>query len=134
MVEQCCNDAQDLEEAGTVLATTMGLSDADVSQREDVRVRIQSLVQQTDPHAAVALFGSSVTGLGTRGGDVDVCVETDCDCSLSVEALARQFRDCGWPLVSTAASAKCPVMRCRAPKTSLFCEISINNRYACVRL
>ena len=76
-------------------------------------------------------FGSSMSGLGLRNGDVDLCLEFNGEKPKKVlNKIARMLRDDGMEDVTLIAHAKVPIVKFIDQRSKIPIDISINNSLA----
>lgn len=135
-----------------ILVEELGLTADDLQLRKLVCDLLQEVFKEVYPNVQVVPFGSTVTGLGWKGCDLDVCLVTDpllssetskCssqdanelihtekeghqDYSLVTDVL-RSFAP-GCVRVIPVLSAKCPLIKFTHQPSGLACDLSINNR------
>jgi speckle targeted PIP5K1A-regulated poly(A) polymerase len=135
-----------------VLAVVLStcLTNDDLKLRSLIVQYLQEIFVEIFPACVVTPFGSTATGLGLKGADIDLCLlvdpETlnlvlDQDDSLPsssdlthqllefIVKILRQFA-AGFQNVISVSTAKCPVVKFIHRDSGLSCDLSINNRYS----
>ena len=133
-----------------VLAVVLStcLNDNDMKLRSLIVQYLQEIFVEIFPTCVVTTFGSTVTGLGLKGADLDLCLLVDpevlnlvlCrDDSLPSSSdlteqllqfivnVLRKFA-AGFQNVVSVSTAKCPVVKFIHRDSGLSCDLSINNR------
>ena len=119
----------------------MGLTDEDLKLRRLVCQLLQEVFQEVYAQASVVPFGSTVSGIGWKGSDLDVClltngaamssqIQEDASYSLIIDVL-RSFVP-GCIHVIPVLTAKCPLIKFTHQPSGLSCDLSVNNRYLSV--
>ena len=124
------------------------LTDDDLKLRSLIVQYLQEIFVEIFPACVVTPFGSTATGLGLKGADIDLCLLVDPealnlvldqDCSLPSSSdlteqvlefivnILRQFA-AGFQNVVSVSTAKCPVVKFIHRDSGLSCDLSINNR------
>ena len=126
------------------------LTDDDLKLRSLIVQYLQEIFVEIFPACVVTPFGSTATGLGLKGADIDLCLLVDAealnlvldqDCSLpSSSDLTEQVLElivniltqfaAGFQNVVSVSTAKCPVVKSIHRDSGLSCDLSINNRYS----
>ena len=115
------------------------LTDEDVKLRQLVCQLLQEVFGEVYPGSSVVPFGSTVSGVGWKGSDLDVCLltsecvassqseDTGVDYSLVIDML-RSFAP-GCTGIIPVLTAKCPLIKFTHQPSGLSCDLSVNNRY-----
>lgn len=109
------------------------LTEKDVKLRSLVCQLLQEVFREVYPEASVVPFGSTVSAVGWKGSDLDVCLLTsecnndDVDYSLVIDML-RSFAP-GCVNIIPVLTAKCPLIKFKHQPSGLSCDLSVNNRY-----
>jgi speckle targeted PIP5K1A-regulated poly(A) polymerase len=124
------------------------LNDDDLKLRNLIVQYLQEIFVEIFPACVVTTFGSTATGLGLKGADLDLCLLVDPealnlvlyqdDSSPSSSDLTehllqfivnvlRKFA-AGFQNVVSVSTAKCPVVKFVHRDSGLSCDLSINNR------
>ena len=110
------------------------LTEEDIKLRKLVCQLLQEVFYEVYPEASVVPFGSTVSGVGWEGSDLDVCLLTPSqqddaaiDYSLVVDVL-RSFAP-GCINIIPVLTAKCPLIKFTHQPSGLSCDLSVNNRY-----
>eukprot|EP01045_Picozoa_sp_COSAG04_P041242 COSAG04_NODE_12446_length_652_cov_1.491863_1_plen_107_part_10 len=96
-----------------------------LARREELRQRLEQVLLRScsDSDAKLHLFGSSVSGLGTRDSDVDLCMESRWQGGAATVAAERPSKVAGYPTANAIRSAKVPTVKPTDPQTGLHCDI-----------
>lgn len=134
------------------VVTSTSLTDDDLKLRSLIVQYLQEIFVEIFPACVVTPFGSTATGLGLKGADMDLCllvdhealnVVLDQDDSLPSSSdftqhvlefivnILRKFA-AGIQNVVSVSTTKCPVVKFIHRDSGLSCDLSINNRYAVV--
>lgn len=126
------------------------LTNDDLKLRSLIVQYLQEIFVEIFPACVVTPFGSTATGLGLKGADIDLCLLVDPealnlvldqDDSLPsssdlthqllefIVKILRQFA-AGFQNVISVSTAKCPVVKFIHRDSGLSCDLSINNRYS----
>ena len=126
-----------VEEELNLLMQHLCLTDEDIKLRRLVCQLLQEVFGEVYPGASVVPFGSTVSGVGWKGSDLDVCLltgvtpsqsdDTGVDYSLVIDML-RSFAP-GCTNIIPVLTAKCPLVKFTHQPTGLSCDLSVNNRY-----
>lgn len=113
------------------------LTDEDIKLRRLVCQLLQEVFAEVYPGSSVVPFGSTVSGVGWKGSDLDVCLLTGVapsqhgddvvDYSLVIDML-RSFAP-GCTNIVPVLTAKCPLVKFTHQPSGLSCDLSVNNRY-----
>ena len=110
------------------------LTEEDIKLRKLVCQLLQEVFYEVYPEASVVPFGSTVSGVGWEGSDLDVCLLTPSqqddaaiDYSLVIDVL-RSFAP-GCINIIPVLTAKCPLVKFTHQPSGLSCDLSVNNRY-----
>lgn len=112
------------------------LTEEDVKLRRLVCQLLQEVFHEVYSGASVVPFGSTVSGVGWKGSDLDVCLltgddrDTDVDYSEVINVL-RSFAP-GCVNIIPVLGAKCPLIKFKHQPSGLLCDLSVNNRYTSV--
>ena len=140
-----------VSEQVSILEEGLKLREDDLRLRQLICDLLQEVFKEAFPQVQVVPFGSTVTGLGWRGSDLDVCLLTDSPEMLSggvagashvtevanqeysfiIDVLRRLTPGC--VRVIPVLSAKCPLIRFTHQPSGLACDLTINNRYVAWR-
>jgi speckle targeted PIP5K1A-regulated poly(A) polymerase len=135
-----------------VLAVVLStcLTNDDLKLRSLIVQYLQEIFVEIFPACVVTPFGSTATGLGLKGADIDLCLLVDPEAlnlvldqddsfpSSSdlthqllefIVKILRQFA-AGFQNVISVSTAKCPVVKFIHRDSGLSCDLSINNRYS----
>ena len=99
--------------------------------REDIRKELEGIVRTKFPGGNLYLFGSSVNKFGSRGSDVDLCVElsnttkNQRDIIASIGSSLRKSKN--YTNVSLILSARVPIVKFESKTHGLQCDISVSN-------
>ena len=126
-----------VEEQLNLLMQHLCLIDEDIELRRLVCQLLQEVFGEVYPGALVVPFGSTVSGVGWKGSDLDVCLltsavpsqcdDTGVDYSLVIDML-RSFTP-GCTNIIPVLTAKCPLVKFTHQPSGLSCDLSVNNRY-----
>lgn len=140
-----------ISEQVSFLMEGLRLQEDDLKLRQLICDLLQEVFSEAYPQVQVVPFGSTVTGLGWRGSDLDICLITDSskdsislsdrpagespgvgegahqDYSFIIDVLRRLVPGCTH--VIPVLSAKCPLVRFTHQPSGLACDLTINNRY-----
>lgn len=126
------------------------LTNDDLKLRSLIVQYLQEIFVEIFPACVVTPFGSTATGLGLKGADIDLCLLVDPEAlnlvldqddsfpSSSdlthqllefIVKILRQFA-AGFQNVISVSTAKCPVVKFIHRDSGLSCDLSINNRYS----
>ena len=126
------------------------LTNDDLKLRSLIVQYLQEIFVEIFPACVVTPFGSTATGLGLKGADIDLCLLVDPEAlnlvldqddsfpSSSdlthqllefIVKILRQFA-AGFQNVIRVSTAKCPVVKFIHRDSGLSCDLSINNRYS----
>ncbi|XP_078378643.1 speckle targeted PIP5K1A-regulated poly(A) polymerase-like isoform X2 [Oculina patagonica] len=126
------------EEQVNLLMQELCLTDEDIKLRRLVCQLLQEVFGEVYPGASVVPFGSTVSGIGWKGSDLDVCLltskcvvppqsnNTGVDYSLVIDML-RSFAP-GCTNIIPVLTAKCPLIKFTHQPSGLSCDLSVNNR------
>ena len=110
------------------------LTEEDVKLRGLVCQLLKEVFLEVYSNASVVPFGSTVSGAGWKGSDLDLCLLTDdpsdavdLDFSVVIDIL-RSFAP-GCVNIIPVMSAKCPLIKFKHQPSDLACDLSINNRW-----
>ncbi|KAL9968156.1 hypothetical protein ACROYT_G026494 [Oculina patagonica] len=127
-----------VEEQVNLLMQELCLTDEDIKLRRLVCQLLQEVFGEVYPGASVVPFGSTVSGIGWKGSDLDVCLltskcvvppqsnNTGVDYSLVIDML-RSFAP-GCTNIIPVLTAKCPLIKFTHQPSGLSCDLSVNNR------
>eukprot|EP01135_Chromosphaera_perkinsii_P005483 Nk52_evm32s352 gene=Nk52_evmTU32s352 len=112
------------------------LHDNDNLLREAIRDDMENTIRRKFPEAELFLFGSSVNLFGSRGSDVDMCVDikanvrrkTASDIIASIGGMIKKRREC--TKVSLILGARVPIVKFEYKPYGLQCDISVSNSLA----
>ena len=136
--------ALQVEEHVDLLMQHLCLTDEDVKLRQLVCQLLQEVFGEVYPGSSVVPFGSTVSGVGLKGSDLDVCLltseyvapsrcdDTGVDYSLVIDML-RSFAP-GCTSIIPVLTAKCPLIKFMHQPSGLSCDLSVNNRYLLMSL
>lgn len=121
-----------VKEQLNLLMQQLCLTEQDVKLRRLVCQLLQEVFHEVHSGASVVPFGSTVSGVGWKGSDLDVCLLTsnnndDVDYSEVIDVL-RSFAP-GCVNVIPVLTAKCPLIKFKHQPSGLSCDLSVNNRY-----
>lgn len=128
-----------VEEQVNLLMQELCLTDEDIKLRKLVCQLLQEVFGEVYPGASVVPFGSTVSGVGWKGSDLDVCLltnecvappqcdDTGVDYSLVIDML-RSFAP-GCTNIIPVLTAKCPLIKFTHQPSGLSCDLSVKNRY-----
>lgn len=110
----------------------------DSSVRQALLERLQALVAQVEPGARLHPFGSSVSGLASKGADLDLTLMMGGDDEMPkeeqsalVEKLAEAMEQSGqMESVHARPKARVPIVALKDATTSLKCDICMCNKLA----
>ena len=107
------------------------LTEQDVKLRRLVCQLLQEVFQEVHSGTSVVPFGSTVSGVGWKGSDLDVCLLTSddndgVDYSEVIDVL-RSFAP-GCVNIIPVLTAKCPLIKFKHQPSGLSCDLSVNNR------
>ncbi|KAK9729517.1 hypothetical protein K7432_000202 [Basidiobolus ranarum] len=106
----------------------------EVSRREQLYFRIHSICEELFPDAQLFQFGSTANGFGLKNADVDFCLCTAENSSLTavafVEKLGSVLIERGMENVMLLTRTRIPIIKLKDPISSLNCDIGFNNRLA----
>ena len=123
-----------VEEQVNFLMQQLCLADEDIKLRRLVCQLLQEVLSEVYTGASVVPFGSTVSGVGWKGSDLDVCLltsqldDTGVDYSLVVDVLRRFAPGC--TNIIPVLTAKCPLIKFTHQPSGLSCDLSVNNRYS----
>ena len=121
-----------------LLMEQLCLTEEDVKLRRLVCQLLQEVFHEVYPGASVVPFGSTVSRVGWKGSDLDVCLLTNenaassqcddagVDYSLVIDVL-RSFAP-GCVNIVPVLTAKCPLIKFKHQPSGLPCDLSVNNR------
>lgn len=112
------------------------LTEEDVKLRRLVCQLLQEVFHEVYSGASVVPFGSTVSGVGWKGSDLDVCLLTGDDCDTDVDYsevinVLRSFAP-GCVNIIPVLGAKCPLIKFKHQPSGMLCDLSVNNRYTSV--
>ena len=118
-----------------LLMQQLCLTEEDVELRRLVCQLLQEVFHEVYSGASVVPFGSTVSGVGWKGSDLDVCLLTGDDCDTDVDYsevinVLRSFAP-GCVNIIPVLGAKCPLIKFKHQPSGLSCDLSVNNRYRC---
>ena len=126
-----------VEEQLNLLMQHLCLTDEDIKLRRLVCQLLQEVFGEVYPDSSVVPFGSTVSEVGWKGSDLDVCLLTSVapsqcddagvDYSLVIDML-RSFAP-GCTNIIPVLTAKCPLVKFTHQPSGLSCDLSVNNRY-----
>ena len=118
--------------AATLDALALGTDPEGLARREELRLRIEQVLLRScwDADAKLHLFGSSVSGLGTRDSDVDLCMEGGWQRGPATVAAEGALRAAGYATAVAIRTAKVPIVKFTDPQTGLHCDLCFNNMLA----
>ncbi|ORY06553.1 PAP/OAS1 substrate-binding domain-containing protein [Basidiobolus meristosporus CBS 931.73] len=106
----------------------------EVSRREQLYFRIHSICEELFPDAQLFQFGSTANGFGLKNADVDFCLCTAENSSLTavafVEQLGSVLKERGMENVMLLTRTRIPIIKLKDPVSELNCDIGFNNRLA----
>ena len=118
-----------------LLQACFQLTENDLVLRQLVCELLQSVLEEVFPKCKVVQFGSSASGLGMKGCDIDLTLLIDSDDRDQKETM-HEVRDViqrfapGCKSVSLVQSAKnCTIVKFLHTDSSLSVDLSLNNRY-----
>lgn len=122
-----------VDEKINLMMEELCLTEEDVKLRRLVCKLLVEVFHEVNSSASVVLFGSTVTGVGWKGSDLDICLLTEdttdtfhLDYSVVIDVL-RSFAP-GCVNIIPVLTAKCPLIKFRHQPSDLSCDLSINNR------
>ncbi|XP_074622924.1 poly(A) RNA polymerase, mitochondrial-like isoform X1 [Acropora palmata] len=122
-----------IDEQINLLMEEFCLTEEDVKLRGLVCQLLKEVFLEVYSSASVVPFGSTVSGAGWKGSDLDICLLTDdpsdavdLDFSVVIDTL-RSFAP-GCVNIIPVLSAKCPLIKFKHQPSDLACDLSINNR------
>lgn len=132
-----------VEQQMVALQMNIELSHQEVQEREYIRQQLQELFQTRTPDCQVFLFGSSVSGVGMHGCDMDIFLDVTSDdlvlqnghsddkCCPVLNPVSKMLRRCnGFNNILVIKSARCPLVKFEHVQSGLKCDLSMNNRLA----
>ncbi|KAI8051027.1 hypothetical protein BDF22DRAFT_694442 [Syncephalis plumigaleata] len=123
------------------------LSKEDVKVREQIASTIQQGLRQYERYddCKVVIFGSSVNGLASSNGDLDMNLESDeinhvltfaqdqlrrAYIRSHIDRLANYIRRLGYIHVESISRARVPLVKFVDPKSNIACDLTITNKIA----
>ncbi|MEL0101030.1 MAG: nucleotidyltransferase domain-containing protein, partial [Euryarchaeota archaeon] len=104
---------------------------SDSKQRESLTNHLSRTLGKKFKASEVKSFGSSVTGLNIKGGDLDLCfVIPDANQKNTIVNMAKVLRGQGMENVQPITNAKVPILKFKDPRSGIRTDISVNNTLA----
>jgi len=116
----------------------------DSKKRQEVFLRLDSVVKNRFPFAKLIVFGSCAVGLGSKKSDIDACVVMK-DCPelgalkeehgeddykrFVLSEISKELEDekSGWEVLKTLLDIRIPLIKCTDKTTKLEADISFSN-------
>ena len=104
---------------------------SDSKKRQSLTNHLERSIGKKFKAKDVKQFGSSVTGLNIKGGDLDVClIIPGADEKKVVTNISKVLRGQGMEDVASVVKAVVPVVKFKDPRSGLRVDISVNNTLA----
>jgi hypothetical protein len=104
---------------------------SDSKQRKSLTNHLSRTLGKKFKASEVKSFGSSVTGLNIKGGDLDLCfVIPDANQKNTIVNMAKVLRGQGMENVQTITNAIVPILKFKDPRSGIRTDISVNNTLA----
>lgn len=104
---------------------------ADLFQKETYRAQLQRDIQRVYPGARLYLTGSSMSGLGCRSSDADICLVVSVmkyeRVISTLSTLLRLFKTLAYVDKALLIRAKVPILRFKKPDGNLEFDLNVNN-------
>jgi len=104
---------------------------SDSKQRESLTNHLSRTLGKKFKSSDVKPFGSSVTGLNIKGGDLDLCfVIPGANQKSTIQNMAKVLRGQGMENVQPITNAIVPILKFKDPRSGIHTDISVNNTLA----
>ncbi|KAL3870042.1 hypothetical protein ACJMK2_042659 [Sinanodonta woodiana] len=113
--------------------TTYGLSNADLTRRQNIVQEVQRFLNKTIPDVTLRPYGSSLSGLGLKSSDlnIDLVVPEEFNGAKALTLVFKALQESDiYQDVKNDFTAKVPHVKFTDPDSAICCQITINSNLA----